>query len=73
MNINNISEEDAWNILVEEGIDKILNITKDEFDLIKILNSSETSMSNAEIASILSAYKAYKKYRNPSSDMVKSS
>ena len=58
MNINNISEEDAWNILVEEGIDKILNITKDEFDLIKILNSSETSMSNAEIASILSAYKA---------------
>lgn len=73
MDKNNISEKDAWNILVDEGLDKLLGITEDEFSLINSLNSSNSDISEKEISSILSAYRAYKKYRNPSSNMIKSS
>lgn len=73
MDRTNINKDDIWNVLVEEGIDKLLGITEDEFNLINELNSSNTTITNEEICSILSAYRTYKKYRNLSNDMIKSS
>lgn len=72
MDKNNINEEDIWKILAEEGVDRLLGITEDEFNLINELNSSNPFISEEEISSILKAYRAYKKYRNPSSDMIES-
>lgn len=71
MDKNNVSVEDSWNILVEEGVDKILGITKDEFDLIASLNSS--GVNEEETSSIIQAYRAYKKYRNKDDNVIKSS
>lgn len=65
-----ISEQDVWTILEEEGLTQYLGITKDEFYFLAELNQKK--LSEEELKAHLLAYRNYQKYRNNENNDVQS-
>lgn len=61
LDLKSLDVDDVWQVLVELNIDKLFNLSYDEFKLIASL--SET-MSVDEIVAHLQAYRAYKQIKN---------